>query len=124
MGHTVPFKVKAIGPTDRPLGYYNHVRRHAGDIFLIDPEMPDPKDPKRVRKDGRTDLPLAFSTKYMEKVDVATPLTFAQEARPDFAPKSLADVGAPGDPVRQPPQAVGTILPTPSGDPVTDQTPL
>jgi hypothetical protein len=110
-----PFKVKAVGPAEKTVGYYNHARRQGGDIFLIDPTMPEPADPKRRRLDGRTDVPLAFSEKWMEKVPTGTPLTHAQEARPDYAPKPMSEGLPSGEAVKQPPQAPGTA---------TEETPL
>jgi hypothetical protein len=53
-----PIKVRAL-----QMGYYDHARRRVGDVFFIKDE-------------------LAFSTKWMERVDVSTPerLTTSKQA--------------------------------------------
>ena len=57
-------KVRAFGFGDGQCGYFGHIRRYNGDVFEIPDEPTNPK----------TGKPLAFSTRWMEEVESATPV--------------------------------------------------
>lgn len=109
------FKVRAKGPPEKVVLYYNHGRRKGGSVFLINPNMPTKKNP---RPDGRTDVPIDFNADLMEVVPPETPLTHFIENRPDYEPQTLS-----GDVVRRPKEFETAAKSKDQGE-VSDETPL
>lgn len=79
-------KVRAVGAQDIYVGYYNHLRRRGGDIFILRPvirerfvKVIDPVTKKEINSRTKEKIlitaEMQFSERWMEKVNPKTPET-------------------------------------------------
>lgn len=78
-------RVRATGPDDIFVGYYNHLRRRGGDVFILRPIVRNRKNPETKKLERYLiSAEMQFSPRWMERVD---------DNAAESAPKHFNEIG-------------------------------